>query len=979
MRAPALALALASSLLGQQVLHWRRSNRQLVPVAARGGSAEELVRGVLAAPQDPDLFTAFPEATSLVAVRTAGPSVEVVLDEGCLAARARGTLEDAVEQLTKTLVRAGFDHVRLLVRQDGRELSLRDALGETPAAPQTARPGFGVAASTTGALSGRTIAVSAGHGYYWHSTLGWTTQRSNIGGLTEDIHTNEILMQVLIPMLVNMGARVVACRERGEIVREGFADNDSGPPRYAETGAWFTSTSAGYGGGSYRYATTTFAPSASATWDVVVPIEGDYPVYVFYRAGSNRAYDARYSVHHTGGVSVVTLDQTGADRTWVCLGTYRFTPAAGARIVLDNQSQLAGRVVIADAVRIGGGMGSIARGSGTSNRPRWQECSRYWTQFAGAPATVYDSIGGGEDNDDDVTARPRFAEWVGGCDAYLSLHTNAGGGLGTSSYIYDGGATAGSAALQAAVHDRVIADVRAGYDPAWSDRGKLSANFGEVRLLSTMPGVLVELAFHDVPGSRDHEALRDADFRYVAGRALARGVMRYFAPGAPFPPEAPAAFLVRQDAGGLTLAWDAAPGATVYSIEQSPDGKGFVEVAQTGATSWSTGPLPHDTVRSFRVRASNASGRSPPTDVLAAGTSHTRTSECLLVQGFDRLDKVVRQLDNQKDYLRLHADALARHGEFSLGFDAATNEAVVLGRVQLAPYRVVDWACGEESTEDETFSAAEQALVAAYLAQGGRLLVTGAEVGWDLEARGSAPDRAFYNGPLGARHVSDDAGTHGFAPTASGIFAGLPPGAFDDGTGGTYDVDYPDTMAPADAASSLCLVYTGGAGAAVQRVVGDSRVVNLGFPLETVTDAGLRAALAARALRFLLAPRSLEVAATTPIGGTSPIGIDVPASPGRPYLLAASLATAPGFPLPGGYTLPLVPDGVFDLSLSAGNGVFAAFFGALDAAGRGQAAVSLPPLPVLLGLPLFVSGFVLPDLGGVQVRDMLPWVRTVGR
>ena len=34
-----------------------------------------------------------------------------------------------------------------------------------------------------------------------------------------------------------------------------------------------------------------------------------------------------------------------------------------------------------------------------------------------------------EDADDDVTARPRFAEWVGGCDAFVSLHTNAGGGL----------------------------------------------------------------------------------------------------------------------------------------------------------------------------------------------------------------------------------------------------------------------------------------------------------------------------------------------------------------------------------------------------------------------------------------------------------------------------------------------------------------------------------------------------------------------
>jgi hypothetical protein len=411
----------------------------------------------------------------------------------------------------------------------------------------------------------------------------------------------------------------------------------------------------------------------------------------------------------------------------------------------------------------------------------------------------------------------------------------------------------------------------------------------------------------------------------------------------------------------------------------SPDGKGFVEVAQTGATSWSTGPLPYDTVRSFRVRAHNGSGRSPPTDVLSAGTSHTKTAECLLVQGFDRRDKVIRHLENTKDYLRLHADALLQHGEFSLGFDAATNEAVASGRVALAPYRVVDWACGEESTEDETFSSTEQTLLAAYLAQGGRLLASGAEIGWDLEARGTTADRAFYNGPLATRYVSDDALTYAFAPTASGIFAGLPGGRFDDGSGPTYDVDYPDVVVPADTRGMVCLTYQGGAGAAVQRADPLDRVVTLGFPLETVTDADLRAAMAARALRFLLAPRALEVPATSPVGGASTVTVHDPSSPGRPFLLAAALATAPGIPLPGGHVLPLQPDPVFQLSLIPGNGVFHGFLGALDASGQGQASVILPRLTSLIGLRLYLGGVVLENLAGVQVRTMLPWVRTVAR
>ena len=70
---------------------------------------------------------------------------------------------------------------------------------------------------------------------------------------------------------------------------------------------------------------------------------------------------------------------------------------------------------------------------------------------------------------------------------------------------------------------------------------------------------------------------------------------------------------------------------------------------------------------------------------------------------------------------------------------------------------------------------------------------------------------------------------------------------------------------------------------------------------------------------------------------------------------------------------------LFSLSLMPGNGVFGNFFGLLDGLGQAQASIALPALPVLVGLPLHVSGFVLPSLGGLAVDVMLPWARTVGR
>ncbi|MEM7383978.1 MAG: xanthan lyase, partial [Verrucomicrobiota bacterium] len=123
------------------------------------------------------------------------------------------------------------------------------------------------------------------------------------------------------------------------------------------------------------------------------------------------------------------IDQSRDDRTWVCLGTFHFEAGTDATVTLTNESSDSG-VVIADTIRIGAGVGSISRGSGTSGQARWRECSRYWAEFSGAPSTVWDASTGSQDNNDDVTCRPRFAEWRG-ADAYLSVHTNAGGGFGT--------------------------------------------------------------------------------------------------------------------------------------------------------------------------------------------------------------------------------------------------------------------------------------------------------------------------------------------------------------------------------------------------------------------------------------------------------------------------------------------------------------------------------------------------------------------
>ena len=76
---------------------------------------------------------------------------------------------------------------------------------------------------------------------------------------------------------------------------------------------------------------------------------------------------------------------------------------------------------------------------------------------------------------------------------------------------------------------------------------------------------------------------------------------------------------------------------------------------------------------------------------------------------------------NACDYVVQHGIALGKNG---VGYDSCQNEAIAGGQVRLTNYAAVIWACGEESTADETFSAQEQTRVAEYSNLGGRLFVS---------------------------------------------------------------------------------------------------------------------------------------------------------------------------------------------------------------------------------------------------------------
>jgi N-acetylmuramoyl-L-alanine amidase len=826
-----------------------------------------------------------------------------------------------------------------------------------------------------GALTGKRIFISPGHGYYWHSTLGWTTQRPLINGLIEDIHTNEIVIDHLFEYLEGAGARPISARERGFQFQELVVDNDGPAANYAETGIWTTGSSTGYLGLTYRFANTWPTETATATWSQPIAVEGLYPVYAYFRAGTNRVTDATYRVVHSGGVSPVKVNQKIDGLRWVYLGSWTFFPGETAQVVLSNASSEAG-VVIADAVRIGAGLGSIVRGGTTSGQPRWKECCRYWAEFIGAPASVWNPCATGQDNCDDVTCRPFLAEWFG-ADAFVSLHTNASAGgtaSGTSTYIYNGGATPGSPLLQSLIHNQIVADIQAEWDPSWPNLGLLQANFGEVRELSTMPGCLVELAFHDNV-LVDNPYLHEPEFRRIGARAIYRGLSKYFAPSTPTVLEPPKPFaLVNEPDGTLRAKWAAVPGATGYVLYRSPNGKAFDDgtlVPGGSTTEHAISVLDLDEVVFAKLAAANAGGVGPATEVLAARAAKGGPAPVLLVSGFDRFDAFVLEEDNTLDFPRRHAEAIEAAASAGYAFDGASNEAIPT-LVALPSYSLVDWILGEESTADETFSSAEQSLVSFALGAGTNLFFSGAEVGWDLDFLGSVPDRNFYQLTLGHNYVADDAGTYTvLPPLPASLFAGIAGFSFDNGSFGSYDVDFPDVVAPYGFGGTTELLYAGGASAAVRYQAPTYEVIGFGFPIETIIQGNVRAQLMERILGALA---DLPIPVQDPIapGASRNIPIHLPGSSNLDYLVTGSLGNSPGIPVDADRVFPLNADALFFLLATPGNPALSSPIGVLDPQGMTTVALTIPPIPALSG---FVFYLAAASFSGASVQEISNWVR----
>lgn len=549
----------------------------------------------------------------------------------------------------------------------------------------------------TNGLQNRHIALWQSHGRYYEPKLDrWEWQRARIFQTVEDLYTQSYVLPFLVPMLENAGANVLLPRERDCQTAEVVVDNDgclTGRSIYTEKPGdklWSQGEGKGFAHlrprytdfenpfkeGSYRAIETIKKGNAStAEWIPEIPSTGQYAVYVSYQTLPNSADDALYTVYHKGGATQFRVNQQMGGGTWIYLGTFGFNAGRNneCKVVLSNLSSKAGRVVTADAVKIGGGMGNIARHEQLSGYPRFCEAARYWLQWAGIPDSVYSESNGKNEYTDDYKCRGIWVNYLAGGSAVnpaekglnipvnmaFAFHTDAGttlndsiiGTLGiyyTNAYneeFANGASRYLSHDLTDLIQSNIVRDVRTLYEPQWTRRGKWNQSYYEARV-PRVPTMLLELLSHQ--NFADMRYGLDPRFRFTVSRAIYKGMLQFLCSQynmdyvvQPLPVDHMALRMTGENEVELT--WQPVADA----LEPTATAEKYIVYTRIGDGDFDNGvlvngnsyrtTLPAGMVCSYKVTAVNKGGESFPSEILSAGRAFNSKGTVLVINGFDRI------------------------------------------------------------------------------------------------------------------------------------------------------------------------------------------------------------------------------------------------------------------------------------------------------------------------------------------------------
>ncbi len=210
----------------------------------------------------------------------------------------------------------------------------------------------------------------------------------------------------------------------------------------------------------------------------------------------------------------------------------------------------------------------------------------------------------------------------------------------------------------------------------------------------------------------------------------------------------------------------------------------------------------------------------------------------------DDVDVVVIDDDGAEeyeDYFTGALDYLGRdYGVWDRGASAADASV-------LANFEAVVWNVGWSFP---TLDEADRAALSTYLDNGGRLFVTGQDIGWELNDIGGEAAQ-FYQDYLHAIFVNDDTNDYGLEGIENDPISHQLDLTIIGGDGASNQ-DYPSDIDPADGSASVIWKYDDNRNGAIKADDGNHRVVYFAFGYEAIDNAYDRAIVMHRVLNWLI-------------------------------------------------------------------------------------------------------------------------------
>ncbi|MBD3236923.1 MAG: hypothetical protein GF330_09485 [Candidatus Eisenbacteria bacterium] len=214
----------------------------------------------------------------------------------------------------------------------------------------------------------------------------------------------------------------------------------------------------------------------------------------------------------------------------------------------------------------------------------------------------------------------------------------------------------------------------------------------------------------------------------------------------------------------------------------------------------------------------------------------------------DDLEVLLVDDDGADAYEDYFIDVLDHHG---YAYGVWDRNSAVLSADLMSNFPVLVWNLGWSFP---TLDADDRDALGTYLDAGGKLFITGQDLGWEMYDIGGDA-RLWYNEYLHALFINDD--TNNF--TLFGVAGDEISDGLDlviEGGDGADNQDYPSDIDPADGSASIIWSYDDFRNGALKADTGIYRVVYLAFGFEAIDNAADRRAVLHRSIQWLLTGQS---------------------------------------------------------------------------------------------------------------------------